>query len=171
MSVHQLTLVMQFFPVVWPWNVWWRNSFQNRWISKSLNEANNDQRLLWHFTMGEGVWINGYDTETKTQSFQWKHSKPPKSKKVQVRFNEKVCVFLFRASWILVTRSNGRSSVLSRSSTPLNRVKQFDLYVRIYGKTIRGSCTTTMHLHTIHRLFVSFWPKTKTFIMIQLQYL
>lgn len=48
-------------------------------------------------------------------------------------------------------------------------VKPFDVNARICGKTVHDSCTTTMHLHTLNCLFVSFW--TRTIIMISQSYI
>ena len=49
---------------------------------ESLNEANNDAELLNSVITSDETWVYEYEVETKTQSFQWRHSESSKSKKL-----------------------------------------------------------------------------------------
>ena len=37
---------------------------------ESLNEVNDDAKLLKRIITGDEIWVYGYDVETKSQSFQ-----------------------------------------------------------------------------------------------------
>jgi hypothetical protein len=62
----------------------------------ALHCANGDLEFLKTVITGDEMWVYGYDSETKVQSPQWKHSSFPRPKKAQwVRSKVKVLLTVF----------------------------------------------------------------------------
>ncbi|XP_070394043.1 uncharacterized protein [Dermacentor albipictus] len=61
-----------------------------------LDSTNCDPDFMNTINTGDESWVYEYDTETKSQSSQWKHSTSPRPKKArQVRSNVKVMLTAF----------------------------------------------------------------------------
>jgi len=68
-----------------------------------LDYANSDPEFLNIVITGDESWVYGYDTETKAQPSQWKHSTSPRPKKArQVRSNVKAMLTVFFGSRVVV---------------------------------------------------------------------
>jgi len=128
-----------------------------------------DVQFLKNIVTGDESWVCGYDAETKQQSSQWKGPTCSRSKKGrQVRSKTKAILlsffFILRVSYATSTLPTGKQ--LTRNSTWRSCdvcVNKFAENDRKNGGMATGSCTTTMHPHTLHILCSSFWPNTVPF--------
>jgi len=124
-----------------------------------------DMQFLKNTVTGDESWVYGYDPATKQQSSQWKGPKPPRPKKRhQMRSKTKVMLLrclILRVSYTMSMLPTGKQ--LTRNSMWRSCdvcVNQFTENDRKNGGMATGSCTTTMHPHTLHILCSSFWSNT-----------
>jgi len=139
---------------------------QRQTIAGDLLESScEDVQFPKNIVTGDGSWVYGYDPETKQQSSQWKGPSSPRPKKGrQVRSKTKVMLLAFCGSDGIVHHEYAPDGQTINKEFYLEFLRRLCESVRRKdrknGGMATGSCTTTMHPHTLHTLFSSFWPNT-----------
>jgi hypothetical protein len=102
-----------------------------------LECANGDPEFLKTVTTGDETWVYGYDTETKVQSPQWKHSSFSRPKKAQrVRSKVKVLLFSLTIAGLCITVMHQKAKLSTNNTiwkSPVIVVIQFGARDRTCG--------------------------------------
>jgi hypothetical protein len=113
-----------------------------------LECANGDPEFLKTVITGDETWVYGYDTETKAQSSQWKHSSSPRPKKAQRVWSKvKVLLFSLNIAGLCITVMRQEAKLSTKNTiwkSSVIFVMQFSARDRTCGPHTIGNCIMTM---------------------------
>ena len=131
-----------------------------------LANANGNENFLKNIITGDGIWVYGYDVETKVQSSQWMGKGSPWPKKAWMSRSNIIVILVSFFDW---------KGTDHHEFVPHGLMVNKQLYLEVLvhlrdavrrkrpncGKTKLGCCTTTMHRLTHHSLSAVIWQNIR----------